>query len=162
MFGFIFGTVCLFVLIGTLRRGRRGYAWRRGFYGHHHGHEYGGRRRAGRSRFATRWLFEQLDTTPGQEKAIVRTIDALRENMVQGRDELTHMRRDVAQAIGGDVLDQSALDAAAGRVEGMIAKAKSELTQALIEVHTTLDGRQRKELAELIVEGPSRSGMGYC
>jgi hypothetical protein len=154
MFGFFIGTLCLFALFGVLRRGR--YYFGHGYHGRWHGHGHHGlsrwgHRRSGR-RVAMRWLFEELDTTPGQEKAIVRSVETLRENLSGGRGELDLARKEVAEAIGGDVLDESVLTAALTRVDGLLAKARGELFRALSDVHAALDGNQRKLLAEMIAD----------
>jgi uncharacterized membrane protein len=84
--------------------------------------------------------------------------------MSGGRQELAAARKELAQALGGDVLDQNALNAALARVEGLFGKARVELNQALTDVHSALDGRQRKALAELIADGfPNAAfGHGHC
>jgi hypothetical protein len=167
MFGLFIGTLCLFLLIGTIRHRRYAYgygAFGHG-WGHHHGHQHYGYPpwgfRHARRRFLIRSLFEQLDTTPGQEKAIVKTIGTLTEHMANSREELQEVRKQVAQALGGDVLDESILTAALDRVEGLIRKAKVELAEALQEVHGSLDGTQRRQLAELIAEGLPHPGFRY-
>jgi hypothetical protein len=153
MFGLIIGTLCLVALFSTLRRGRyhhfHSHGWGRG---HHHGHSMWHRGRSRGRRWAMRWLFEELDTTPGQEKAILKSLDTLRENLSGSRGELDLARKEVAEAIGGDVLEEPVLNAALGRVDGLLAKARSELFQVLTEVHTALDGNQRKALAEMIAD----------
>jgi hypothetical protein len=159
MFGILIGTICLFALFGVLRRGRYHY------FGHGYGphRDYGrwGRRRTGQ-RLALRWLFEELDTTPGQEKAILRSVETLRENLSGGRGEFDLARKEVAEALGGDVLDESILTAALARVDGLLAKARSELFQALSDVHAALDGNQRKALAEMIADFRGhRLGYGH-
>lgn len=163
MFGLFFGTVCLFLLIGTLRHRHYawGYGWGRHFGHYHYGHPPWGGFRHARRRFFIRSLFEQLDTTPGQEKAIVKTIGTLTEHLANSREELQDVRKQVAQALGGDVLDESALTAALDRVEGLIRKAKGELAEALQEVHGSLDGTQRRMLAEFIAEGMAHPGFRY-
>lgn len=163
MFGLFFGMVCLFLLIATVRRRHYayglgwggGWGWGNHYRHHHYGYPPWGHRHA-RRRFVIRSLFEQLDTTPGQEKAIVKSIGTLTDHMASSREELADVRKQVAQALGGDVLDESALTAALDRVEGLIQKAKLELAQALQEVHSSLDGPQRKLLAEIIAEGPQQ------
>jgi Spy/CpxP family protein refolding chaperone len=174
MFGLIIGTLCLFALIATLRGRHHGYFVPFGYRRHWHhgdaGHGYydrgeygfrGGRR--GRGRFAARWLFERLDTTPGQEKAIVKSFETLQEHLASGRSELGAAKQELAQALGGDVLDQSALTAASGKLDDLFDKARVELAQALTEIHTALDGKQRKLLAELIAEAPAFGfGRGRC
>ena len=154
MFGFILGTVCLFALVGTLRH-QYGYAW---------GCGYGGRNfsrggppwaaRHGRQRWFLRRIFEQLDTTPGQEKVIVKHVDSWMENVATGRRELTDVRRQVAQALRGEALDEASLQAALEKVDDLLAKSKLELTQALTEIHASLDSEQRRDLADLLSYGP--------
>lgn len=159
MFGFILGTVCLFALVATLRH-QYGYAWGCGYGGrnfgrfggppwaarHGHGH--------GRQRWFLRRLFEQLDTTPGQEKVIVKHVDSWMENVATGRRELTDVRRQVAQALRGEALDEASLQAALEKVDDLLAKSKLELTQALTEIHASLDAEQRRDLADLLSYGP--------
>jgi hypothetical protein len=129
MFGLIIGTLCLFALIATLRGRHHGYFVPFGYrrYGHHgpyaHGYyprgDYAGARgyRGSRGRFAARWLFEQLDTTPGQEKAILKSFETLQEHLASGRSELGAAKKELAEALGGDVLDQSALTGALAKVD---------------------------------------------
>lgn len=176
MFGFFFGTLCLIGLVATFKR--RHHSWGRYAYGmgHHHGwgrSEYGHGaedgppwarsrpREGGRRRAWLRPLFEHLDTTPGQEKAIVKIVESFTQQMADGRAELSTLRKQVAQALGGDVLDESILSSVLERVEDMMAKTKLELAQALTELHASLDGTQRKLLAEIIADGLPRRGFGY-
>jgi Spy/CpxP family protein refolding chaperone len=169
MFGLIIGTLCLVALIGTVRRARYGYfAYGHHGYGRGFGYGHGLRGHCGpwqmqrsRTRWPLRWIFERLDTTPGQEKAIAKSLEELRDNVREGRTEIVQARKEVAEALGGDVLDQDVMKGALDRVEGLLQKTRAELTQTLVEVHTALDGSQRKELAELIAGGWPRSAHGY-
>ena len=157
MFGFLFGTVCLVLLFHHLRRyGYAGYGgwgygpprfgrWRR------HGWQGGGFRHG-----AVRHLMERLDTTPGQERAIRSALDTLRYNLADARDEVRSLGRDLAQAVGGDELDESALSAAVAKQDAFVTRARTEIVAAVRTVHQTLDGRQRRELAEWINEGSHR------
>jgi Spy/CpxP family protein refolding chaperone len=169
MLGLFFGTLCLIALIATVRRRRFAhYAFARGFgyghgpfgwhghgygHGHGHGHGYGGGYGPGRGHRARRFVFEMLDTTPGQEKVIVQAADNVLDAMDGAGDELQAARKELAAAIGGDVLDEAALRAALDRALAVAQKAATELTQVLPSVHAALDGQQRKRLAELIAEG---------
>ena len=165
MFGLFFGTLCLLALIATLRRRRfahfafaHGYGYGHGPFGwrghgHGHGDGYGGGYGPGRAHRARRFLFEVLDTTPGQEKVIKQAADNVLDAMDGAGDELQAARKDLAAAIGGDVLDEAALRAALDRALAVAQKATTELTQVLPAVHGALDGQQRKRLAELIAEG---------
>jgi hypothetical protein len=96
MFGFFFGTACLAGLIFALRRHR----W------HHHHHGRGGRW-SWRGRM--RWLFERLDTSPGQEKVFVKAADELTEAFEKMRDELRNTRAAIAQALRGEQFDGTSL-----------------------------------------------------
>ena len=166
MFGLVLGTLCLIALIATLRRRRHGrHMFAHGYgYGRYGGvgygpwmhHGYGLRMRGG----FMRPLFERLDTTPGQEKAISHAVDALREHMSGTREELNAARKELATAIGGDVIDGAALDAALARQTTLLTKLGRGLTQALLSVHEALDGKQRKALAELVAHGGR--GAGLC
>ena len=161
MFGVFFGTLCLVGLFATLKHRRHGYAFGGPFGFGRHSHygrpPWAERFARERKRWWLRSLFERLDTTPGQEKLIMKGIDAVTDQMETGRRELRDVRRQVAQALGGDVLDEAVLGAALERVETLMAQSKLELTHALTEIHAALDGEQRRELAELIAEGPRRS-----
>lgn len=178
MFGLIVGTLCLIALIATLRRRRYGrfalghaygygpMAFGPGFMGHGfglhgpRGYGYGGYgHRGGRG---PRFLFELLDTTPGQEKVIAEARDGLRARMKGSREELLAARKDLAAAVGGDLFDAATLEAALGRGLAVAQKATHELAQVLPAVLAALDGEQRKRLAELIAEGRGwRRGLGF-
>jgi hypothetical protein len=184
MFGFIIGTLCLIALFGTLRRNRyrhlmfaygSPYGFGAGpfFHGHGYGpgHGFGGggrwggygggRRGHGRGPGMGRALFAHLDTTPGQEKAIAQAVGTLCERMDGTRDELKATRKQIAAALGGDVLDAAALEAALGRGQAVAQALAHEVSQLLTEVHAALDGEQRKQLAELISDGPPWHGFAH-
>jgi hypothetical protein len=146
MFGLIAGTVCLLLLIATLRR-RRYYR----MYGfHRHGF---GRHQGGRMRHPLHLLFARLDTTPGQEKAIVAGLETLRERMAESRRELEGVSRELALVIGGAVLDQNGLDAVKARMDALFARFSGDLRSLLALVHDALDEGQRRRFAELIHDG---------
>jgi Spy/CpxP family protein refolding chaperone len=168
MLGLVLGTLCLIALIATLRRrhhrllfahghtGGHGH-WRGPYAGFGYGQPwlgYGRGSRGGRRGGFARAFFERLDTTPGQEKAIGQALDTVREQMRGARDELSAARKSLATAIGGDVIDGAALDAALGQQKSLVDKLGQSVTQALLSVHEALDGEQRKRLAELIAQGP--------
>lgn len=171
MLGLVLGTLCLIALLATLRRrhhhrfmfthghfGGRG-RWSppdAGFgYGPlwlHYGYGHGPR--IGRHGGFVRAFFERLDTTPGQEKAIGQALDTVRAQMRGTRDALSAARTALATAIGGDVIDGAALDSALGQQKSLVDRLGQTVTQALLSVHEALDGEQRKQLAELIANGP--------
>lgn len=159
MLGLFVGTLCLIALIATLRRRRYarffyyGYApfWSEPYGGHGFGHGHGRRSRGRRGLFYG--LFRRLDTTPGQEKAIVDLVDGVRARLSEARGELASARRELAAALGGEVLDPAALDAAFRRANELYARLSKDVQQALAGVHEALDPEQRRQLAELLADG---------
>lgn len=154
MFGFIFGTACLAGLIYTLRGGRR---W-------HHSHRGG---RWGRARL--RWLFERLETSPGQEKVIVKTVDEVMEAFAKVRDEVGPSRAALGRALRGEQFDGAALRELFARHDVAMDNLRRTVQGGLAQVHEALDPRQRRELADLLEHGfgygwrPGYgSGYGRC
>src|SRR5258708_38377333 len=96
MLGFLFGTMCLIGLVNVVRAGS----------GCHGGR---GRRGFGR-RWLMRSLFERLDTTPGQEKAILGALDELRENRKMVGEELGQTRADLARSVQSGAIDDATLE----------------------------------------------------
>lgn len=161
MLGFIVGTLCLVALMGTLRRHH--YArWHYGYGMPHYAHggcgsagyDGYGMHRPGSRRGLVRALFQRLDTTPGQEKAIVNALEGVRERMRGVRDGLQESRADVAAAMEGESFDRARLQSAFARNAGVITEGRDAVVQALANIHAALDERQRKELARMI----NRSG----
>ncbi len=142
MFGFFFGTACLAGLIYTLRSRHR--------WGHHgHGRHGGGWSWRGR----LRWLFERLETSPGQEKVIVEAADTLTEAFAKLRDEVGPTRTAVAQALRGEHFDASTLKEANARHDALVEALRKELQASLAKVHEALDPKQRREFADILEHG---------
>jgi Spy/CpxP family protein refolding chaperone len=146
MLGFIFGTVCLIGLIKVLRRGHGGY----GRWGGHAMRGHGG---YGPRRWLMRSMFERLQTTPGQEKAIVGAIDELREERVVLREEAQQTRSDLARALGGGFIDDGTLEETFARHDRLLAQVRVSFVEALKKVSEALDERQRKQLADMLQGG---------
>ncbi len=174
MLGIIIGAACAFGIARMLRRrawhARYGY----GGYGHGcgpwtghgggYGGDYGGMGRRGHrssgGRWALRALFERLDTTPGQEKAILAALDELSENRKGLRDEARQTRVDLAHAVEGGLIEDTTLDDAFARHDRVIARTRVGFTEALKKVVEVLDEPQRKQLASWIEGGFFRGGWG--
>lgn len=169
MLGFIFGTVCL---IGLVRVLRRGGGWHgHSHWGHHaYGPAYGpGAGFGGPRRWFLRSLFERLETTPGQEKAIVAALDELRENRKVLRIEAEQTRGDLGRAVAGGLIDDSTLEETFARHDRQLAQLRVSFVEALKKITEVLDERQRKQIAGLLegglggwrggFRGPYRSGM---
>jgi Spy/CpxP family protein refolding chaperone len=164
MFGLFFGTVCLVLLVATLRR-RHHYAgfgdsWH--YHGGPPGFRFGGRGswRGGHRREALQHLLARLDTTPGQEKVLRKAYETLRSSLKDSKQELVSARQDLAQAIGGDELDPQAIASMLAKQEAFVNRARIEVVQALNAVHEALDGSQRRILAEWIADGSLRDLRG--
>ena len=147
MFGFFFGTACLAGLIFALRRGH----W-------HHHHGMGGR---GSWRGRMRWLFERLDTSPGQEKVFVKAADDLTEAFEKLRDEARNTRAVIAQALRGEQFDGASLRELHEKHDALLAQMRETMRTAMAQVHESLDARQRRELADLIEHGFGYGHRGY-
>ncbi|NMO20365.1 periplasmic heavy metal sensor [Pyxidicoccus fallax] len=147
MFGFFFGTACLAGLIYTLRARR-------------HWHHLGGR--WGRARL--RWLFERLETSPGQEKVILKTADEVMEAFSKLRDEMDPSRAALGRAMRGEQFDGAALRELFARHDVALDNVRRTLQGGLAQVHEALNPRQRRELADLLEQSFGhgwRPGYGY-
>ena len=100
----------------------------------------------------------RIDATPAQERVIVGEIDRLRERVYEAKGNLEGMRLDLSAALRGMELDDAALGAVLGRVDGATGEARSAAIEALRNIHAVLDEKQRAELADLIERG--RAGFG--
>lgn len=138
MFGFLIGTACL---VGLYKVTRGGWG--------HPGH----RGRWGRGRWMLRGLFQRLDTSPGQEKVITESFEALRGAASRFRGEADKLRADLSAALRGETMDHEPLKAAFHRQDALVEALRRELLVSLGKVHEALDPRQRGELAELIESG---------
>jgi hypothetical protein len=148
MFGFIIGTVCLIGLFKLLRYGR-GYVYAGGCGGGYQ-REFRGHRGP---RWMLRWLFERLDTSPGQEKAIAEALDQLRENRRVIHEEARQTRADIAQAVAGGLIDDHTLEETFARHDRLLAQLRVSFVEALKRVTETLDERQRKAAADMLERG---------
>jgi Spy/CpxP family protein refolding chaperone len=106
-----------------------------------------------------RSLFERLETTPGQEKAIVQALDELRENRKLVRDEAEQTRTDLARVIAGGLVDDAALEETFARHDRLLAQLRVSFVEALKKATEALDERQRGQVAELLTRG-GRFGGG--
>ena len=157
MWGFLVGAACLVGLARVMRGGGWAYAHGPGGWGHrrwggwrHEGWDGGGHP-GGRGRL--RWLFERMDTSPGQEKVIAEAADALRGTMRGWHDDVERVRSDVARSIRGEAFDPSALEEAFARAEARFSGMRETLRGQAARVHEALDPRQRAELADLLASG---------
>jgi hypothetical protein len=145
---------------GPRARGWGGRGW-----GHHHGpwsREDRGDREGGEGdrdgfgfgrRFMLRFLFEKLDTTPGQEKVIAEVFDEIKEAIKTAKGDWASSRSRMADAMRGDEFDHEAAGDAWAKHDTTFESMRLKVTTAMQRVHEALDERQRKILAELIEKG---------
>jgi hypothetical protein len=150
MIGVIVGTLGAIGLFSMARR-----RFRRGYCGHHRG--YGGAGRVGgRGGWPLRWLFERLETTPGQEKAIVAALSELRDNRASLREELQHSRGDLARAVRAGLIEDTTLEESFARHDRLLAQVRVSFVEAVKKASEALDEHQRELLADLLEGGSWR------
>lgn len=151
MFGFFFGTACLIGLAAVVLRGHHHH--------HHHPRGHGWRRGPRRALYA---VFSRLDTTPGQEKAILAAVDELTEKIRGSRGSLKQTREAAAGAVRGDRFDEATLAGAFTAQDAALSELRGAVTAAGRKIHEVLDDRQRRSLADLIESGPRALHLGSC
>jgi Spy/CpxP family protein refolding chaperone len=155
MFGFLIGFASLVGLIAVLKGGRRrcGRGWHGGGpYGHRHGRHGRHGWRGGPRRFL-RFLFEKLDTTPGQEKEISAAVEDFVEQARSLKREGRTSRDEVAELLRTESLDETILGELFGRHDERLRDLQKAFADALGRIHQALDPEQRERLAEMIESG---------
>lgn len=150
MFGFLIGFLCLALLIAVLRGGRRGCGGHhrgRGWHGGHHGG--GWRHRGGPTRFLG-FVFDRLETTPGQEKEIRAAVEELFDKARDLRREGDASRNDIAKLLRTENLDETVLGELFARHDERLREMQKAFADALGKVHQTLDPEQRARLASFL------------
>jgi Spy/CpxP family protein refolding chaperone len=107
-----------------------------------------------------RWLFERLETTPGQEKAIVTALDELRANRAVVREELRQTRGDLGRVLEGGLVDDASLEETFARHDRLLAQLRVSFVEAMRKATEALDERQRRELARMLKGGAWFGGGG--
>jgi hypothetical protein len=151
MLGIIIGTLCLVGFIAVWRR-RFGRGCYHGYgygYGYGRGRHFGGRRHFGMYR-----LFEELDTSPGQEKAIRSAVTELKGTLGGLRPSLTEARSGVAAAIASETFDGAAVERNIDNQLGELSRIGRSLTLTIGKIHEALDPDQRRRLARVITSLP--------
>jgi Spy/CpxP family protein refolding chaperone len=97
-----------------------------------------------------RWLFERLETTPGQERAIVEAVARARQEQATLREELRLTRADLARVVEGGLVDEAVLEETFARHDRLLARLRVAWVEMLKTVCETLDPRQRKEVASML------------
>lgn len=168
MFGFFFGTACLIGFVVTLARARRAYGYggcggpgRHGFGGHgrhgwgreRDGWDEDGPRRGRRGSWFLRGLFEQLDTTPAQERVVVDAVEELREAARKVRGEGRQTLDDVGKAMKSPVFDEALFGDLFSRHDVALEGLRKAFVGSAAKIHEVLDERQRERFARLVSSG---------
>jgi len=109
--------------------------------------------RGGRNAFGLRWVFERLDTTPGQEKVIRQAYEEVRESMRSGEGELEATRREIGAAIRAGHVDETQMGELYARHDEKLRTMRTAFFGALAKVTEALDEDQRKILADMLDRG---------
>jgi len=161
MFGFLFGTLCLFGLVGLVKGSRNhgGGCGERGWGGH------GGWRdrrrgapheRPGFSRAAGEMFKRKLHIDEDQEGIVDHAIaDAFAAFKAFGAT-MKEGRADLAGAFESEAVDDAALAALFARQDEAITTARRELISALKQVHAVLDPEQRARATSWLAAAEGR------
>ena len=162
MFGFVIGIVCLWGLIRVARGGRR-FGWGsscggmgRGRGGWDRGWDGGDRR----WRFLRR-VFEELDTTPGQEKEIRAAIDEVMEAGHKVKDGFFDTRGELGKIFRNDELDETILGSVLSHQDAAIDELRGAMVGAMARIHAALDPEQRARLARWLERGSRWGRRGW-
>ena len=131
--------------------------WHGGHGGWHGGPPWA---RGGMRRRGLYMALSHIDASPAQERAIIAEVDKLKERLRNARAGVKDARGDLAAAIRGSDLDDAALGAVLGRVDGATGEARTAVLEALRNIHAVLDDKQRAQLADLLDKGWWRRGAG--
>lgn len=112
-------------------------------------------------RYALRWLYQRLDTTPGQEKVIREAFEEISEALGKAKGDLHGSFGELAKAVRGAEFDHAAVSEAWVRHDGAFEASRLAISSALQRVHEALDERQRAILADLIESGPRAFRGGF-
>jgi hypothetical protein len=107
-----------------------------------------------------RWLFERLDTTPGQERVIRTAVDDFVDQAHAARRDVEATRGDVARALRADSFDAELMGEAFARHDVALGELRKAFVETLARAHDALDERQRQRVAELVESTISRRWHG--
>ena len=136
--------IARFARYGGCGGGWGGGRWRGGW--RHHSHH----RHGGGGPWFLRWLFEDLETTPSQERNIKETFADLREKAKDTKAEWKNSVEDLASALTADELDHEKVGEAWVKQDKALDTIRMAAIEALGKIHGTLDATQRERLAEII------------
>lgn len=98
-------------------------------------------------------VLARLDATPAQERFIIAELEKLSDRVHAAKGTLRETRGDLAAALRGPALDDAALGAVLGRVDGASTEVRAAALDALRAIHGVLDDKQRAELGDMLDKG---------
>lgn len=147
MLGFLIGTICLIALFRVARRGRACGSSCGG------GGRWGRHDRAGHRNGWQRWLFRDLDASPGQERVLQGAVEDLQRAAEGARKEWAQARATLAEALSGESFDETAVQKAYARMEIEAQQIRDRFLENMRSVHEVLSPEQRRRLATLMSRG---------
>ncbi len=166
MFGILVGTLCLLGLFAVVRSRR----WRHG-YGFGHGcggwgyspyRGYGVDGMGGGPRWMLRSIFYRLGTSPSQEKVILEAVGSLHDQSGKLWGEWQQSKSEIAEAVRGETLDETKVQGAFTRHDGLISEVRKTALGAMAKIHAVLDAEQRKTLARVLEQRHRCAGAWGC
>lgn len=106
------------------------------------------------------FLFDRLDTTPGQEKEIRAAVEELFDKGQELRREARASRQDVAKLLRTETLDETILGELFSRHDERLRDMQKAFADALGRVHQSLDPEQRARLADYLAHQDERGYGG--
>lgn len=133
---YIIGGLCLIGFFKTLRGGRhRQRRWRGG----------------PRYRRGMDYIFNRLDTSPGQEKEIRSAVETFLDDAMTTRRELRRsLKEELTQVLSEEELDEEGLRERLGEQELRITGLRESLVAMVARVHAALDSEQRERLRSFL------------
>ncbi|CAN5716783.1 hypothetical protein BH11MYX1_BH11MYX1_22960 [soil metagenome] len=155
--------ICLALGLGVLglvaaRRARCHHHAFGGGHGHHYGPPWARWHGGRHGRGMLYMMFARLDATPTQERAILHEVDNLKAKMRDSRATLRDSRGDLAAALRGSTLDDTALSTVLGRFDAATTETRAAVLEALRNIHAVLDDHQRDKLASMLDGGWFKRG----
>jgi Spy/CpxP family protein refolding chaperone len=102
-------------------------------------------------------LFQDLRTSPEQERVLQGAMDDLRRASEGARREWSLARSSVAQALVSESFDETAVHKAYARLEIETQQLRDRLAEQLRQVHEVLTPEQRRRLATAMGQVGGRS-----
>ena len=162
MFGFFFGTLCLFGLFKLARHSachRRYGCHGAGGWGGHRGRRgrfQGDRLNAAYARAAGEVFKRRLDIDEEQELIVDHAITDAHKALDELAKELRDTRASLADAVRGETVDDAALAAAFSRHDDALGRTRRQVVSAARQIHAVLDADQRQQVADWLAKGEGR------